>query len=156
MFGFFSRRWRRAGQAVGISGGADKLAKFDADGNVVSSGIDADDVAGKLYHHYISVTVNDTTEPTYLSIEGYTYTSNKIQTFGALVNFVYKREYVHVSGPLYNDSASAYMQAWYAQASTTQAIEVFTTLLTGMTQPASIVINNSSTLSITDTVKGVV
>lgn len=36
IFGFFSR-WKKAGRAVGLTGGAGKLAYFDNDGNVVAS-----------------------------------------------------------------------------------------------------------------------
>ena len=58
IFGFFSR-WKKAGRATGITGGAGKLCAFDKDGNVVSSGIAADDVGGKLYQHTVTIQ-NDT------------------------------------------------------------------------------------------------
>ena len=57
MFGFFNK-WRRAGRGVGIKNGVGKLAMFDQDGNVVSSGVSADGV-GKIYQHTVTIQ-NDT------------------------------------------------------------------------------------------------
>jgi hypothetical protein len=54
MFGFFNK-WKRAGKGVGITGGAGKLCAFDADGNVVSAGVSAADVGGKLYEHHVQL-----------------------------------------------------------------------------------------------------
>lgn len=52
IFGFFSR-WKKAGKATGVTGGAGKLCAFDKDGNVVSAGVTAEEVGGKLYRHVI-------------------------------------------------------------------------------------------------------
>lgn len=57
IFGFFSR-WKKAGRATGVTGGAGKLCAFDKDGNVVSSGIAADDVGRKLYQHTVTLTAD--------------------------------------------------------------------------------------------------
>lgn len=57
IFSFFSR-WKKAGRATGVTGGAGKLCAFDKDGNVISSGVSADDV-GKIYQHTVTI-MNDT------------------------------------------------------------------------------------------------
>ena len=53
MFGFFNK-WKRSGRGVGIKNGVGKLAMFDQDGNVISSGVSADDVR-KIYQHTVTL-----------------------------------------------------------------------------------------------------
>ena len=62
MFGFFNK-WKRAGRAVGLTGGAGKLCAFDADGNVVSAGVTAADVGGKYYRHCIRIEASGDWQP---------------------------------------------------------------------------------------------
>ena len=64
MFGFFNK-WRKAGRGVGISGGVDKLAAFDKDGNVVSSGIAKTAVLTTMYQHNIHWSATDESDTTF-------------------------------------------------------------------------------------------
>lgn len=64
MFGFFNK-WKRAGKGVGISGGVGKLAMFDKDGNVVSSGISVEGLDVKIYRHAIRWSASDDSDTTF-------------------------------------------------------------------------------------------
>lgn len=156
MFGFFNK-WKRAGRGVGVSGGVGKLAMFDKDGNVVSSGIAADDV-GKIYQHTVTLTadsvVADAPEATVTYVI-YNRSSTPLTTWAKLRDATPQSPTL-CSGSFYYTPASARFPAVhvYRQGSGTNArITAETYLATGMTMPPFFDLYTGNTYNPTDAVK---
>lgn len=157
IFGLFSR-WKKAGRATGVTGGAGKLCAFDKDGNVVSSGIAADDIGGKLYQHTVTLTadsvVADAPEATVTYVI-YNRSSTPLTTWAKLRDATPTYPTL-CSGSFYYTPASARFPAVhvYRQGSGTNArITAETYLATGMTMPPFFDLDNGNTYNPTDTVK---
>ena len=155
MFGFFNK-WRRAGRGVGIKNGVGKLAMFDQDGNVVSSGIAADDVGGKLYQHTVTLTADSGSpadaEVTYVL---YNRSATELSTWAKLRDATPTYPTLCSGYFLYGTSGVRYQAVHvYRQGTGTNArITAETYLGTGQTMPAFFDLDNGNTYNPTDHVK---
>ena len=156
MFGFFNK-WKRAGKGVGLTGGVGKLAMFDKDGNVVSSGIAADDV-GKIYQHTVTLmtdsVVSDAPEAVVTYVI-YNRSSTPLTTWAKLRDATPTYPTL-CSGSFYYTPATARFPAIhvYRQGSGTNTrITAETYLGTGQTMPAFFDLDNGNTYNPTDHVK---
>lgn len=87
IFGFFSR-WKKAGRATGVTGGAGKLCKFDKDGNVVASAAEPDN-AMPLYIHTVTLNSNiivDDVPEAYANIQIINRSAAQLNTWAKLRN----------------------------------------------------------------------
>lgn len=107
IFGFFSR-WKKAGRAVGVTGGAGKLCAFDADGNVVSAGVTAADVGGKYYRHCIRIDFKSSTDyfPGVVQYEIISKSSAALNTWAKVRDATPTTEFVATGG--WQDLMSGY------------------------------------------------
>ena len=156
MFGFFNK-WKRAGRGVGVTGGAGKLCVFDKDGNVVSSGIAADDV-GKIYQHTVTLMtdsiVSDAPEAVVTYVI-YNRSSTPLTTWAKLRDATPTYPTL-CSGSFYYTPATARFPAVhvYRQGTGSNArITAETYLGTGQTMPAFFDLDTGNTYTPTDHVK---
>ena len=156
MFGFFNK-WRRAGRGVGIKNGVGKLAMFDQDGNVVSSGVSADGV-GKIYQHTVTLTADSVVADAPEAVVTYVIynrSSTPLTTWAKLRDATPQSPTL-CSGSFYYASATARFPAVhvYRQGSGTNArITAETYLMTGMTIPPYFDLDTGNTYNPTDAVK---
>ena len=155
MFGFFNK-WKRAGRGVGVTGGAGKLCAFDKDGNVVSSGIAAADVGGKLYQHTITLTA-DTGSPADAEVTYVLYnrSSATLNTWAKLRDATPTYSTLCCGYFIYGGSGVRYQAVHvYRQGTGTNArITAETYLGTGQSMPAFYDFDGGNTYNPTDHVK---
>lgn len=154
IFGFFSR-WKKGSKAVGVTGGAGKLCCFDKDGNVVSSGITADDV-GKIYQHTVTLTadsvVADAPEASVTYVI-YNRSSTPLTTWAKLRDATPTFPTL-CSGSFYYGTTRFPAVHVYRQGTGTNArITAETYLMTGMTMPPFFDLDTGNTYNPTDHVK---
>lgn len=158
IFGFFSR-WKKAGKASGVTGGAGKLCAFDKDGNVISSGIDPDDISHEpLYIHYISLQTDEDTAGAPTAIVTFsliTRSQDTLHTWAKLRDAVPQQPQL-CAGSFYYSAATVRFDAnviYRNGSGSTATLRVETNLKTGQTMPPYFDFDGTNTYSPTDTVK---